>query len=670
MYIREEDTTLLSRSNEQSMDGMSTQQPKEELSKRQVREHISSDSMSLQEVKALSASQKTFVDTMLNKQRYVILDLEWNMPSYRSYYTKWLECEQENKAFLSNEIIEMGAFLVDFHTAVDSKLGFRAYVQPNIWKNLYPNVEKLTQISMDKLYSKGFSFPLVWQSFLRFLRLPVLKWPCIITWSMSDASILSTNLAYYELTSPWSEGKTIDFLDLQSCFSKYILKTPRRQMSLQKALEYLAITIELPLHSAYNDAYYTYLIFLEMYRSMGDFAFAEMCKKEQKKVSVIKEKPSKKKLLRGRQHLLLREKRKNRKKLSTQVEPLNSEEILLQNFQVSDSEKEEYGSIENPWKKLQYEEMDTLPAKSKEEIAPPIFSEAWERELEEGEESARKVEAHRQVPTEVEEVVKDQGVHVLAQQEDFEEGSAKLRPAEKLTGIKLVKSGPFANLASAPLTEAEVSKEEEEASFETAQQTKDRVKKESRVSSLLEHQNTLDLKTNSEESKTLPLVPQLPIEDIFANIESLISAVSSGLDALSFDSSAIYQIATLEEEIQKKNAFQRAAQVDLPQEVSVEGKEEEKPAFALEGILEDDPKEEKQETMARLEKMKLGKKKILLEEQKLFQKAGQKKKRAALEKQRSRVSKAFQALSQLEREEYKKQDIKEKDVNIEKNENF
>ena len=169
---------------------------------------------------------------------YVIMDLEWNQSSTG---------HEEVSKRLPFEIIEIGAIKLNSdRKTVDE---FSELVRPQVYHEMHRVTRKLIHLQMEQL-EQGRPFTEVMEQFRGWCGDDYI----FCTWGPLDLTELQRNIRYYDL-EPLSNGP-IKYLDVQKLFSiAYEDKKSRR--TLEYAIDYLAISKDIPFHRAFSDAYYT-----------------------------------------------------------------------------------------------------------------------------------------------------------------------------------------------------------------------------------------------------------------------------------------------------------------------------------------------------------------------------------------------------------------------------
>ena len=181
----------------------------------------------------------------------IFLDLEWNTAFYRNH---------EGQRVSFHELIEVAAMKVDQATGamVDS---FHSYVHPKVSRKIESRTYRLLPYDREELRQLLADAP----TFLD-LGPEFLHWcgsePVFIEWGNNDVDVLMKNFEYHRLSfdSDWS----CKYFDLQYMYQKLYGGDLGCQPSLEKAVLELGMDTELDFHSAWNDTYYTVMVYQHM----------------------------------------------------------------------------------------------------------------------------------------------------------------------------------------------------------------------------------------------------------------------------------------------------------------------------------------------------------------------------------------------------------------------
>lgn len=181
----------------------------------------------------------------------IFLDLEWNTAFYRN---------RKGERVPFHELIEVAAIKVDPVTGamVDS---FHSYVHPKVSRRIENRTYRLLPYEREELSRLLRDAP----SFLD-LGPDFLHWcghaPIFIEWGSNDVTVLMKNFEYHRLSfdSDWS----CQYFDLQYMYQKLCSGDLGAQPSLEKAVCELGLDTALAFHSAWNDTYYTVMVYQYM----------------------------------------------------------------------------------------------------------------------------------------------------------------------------------------------------------------------------------------------------------------------------------------------------------------------------------------------------------------------------------------------------------------------
>ena len=175
---------------------------------------------------------------------YITLDLEWN----QAYAQKALAVQKRLSCRLRGEVIQIGAVKMDKDMNVIGS--YQIIVKPQYFKKLHRHVSELTGITQEQM-DMGTPLPEAAERFKKWCG----KDFAFLTWGPDDIPMLKENFNVHDLPSAWLE-KTYD---LQQIFNKQT-DGASKQRSLEYAMEYFEIPMNLPAHDALNDAYFTALV--------------------------------------------------------------------------------------------------------------------------------------------------------------------------------------------------------------------------------------------------------------------------------------------------------------------------------------------------------------------------------------------------------------------------
>ena len=178
----------------------------------------------------------------------IFLDLEWNTTFYR---------DRTGERVPFHELIEVAAMKVEQSTGamLDS---FHSYIHPKASRRIESRTYRLLPYGREELSALLTDAP----GFLD-LGPAFLHWcgpdPVFVEWGNNDVEVLLANFAFHRLS--FDEDWKCEYFDLQYMYQKLIEDSMGCQPSLEKAVTELGIETDLDFHSAWNDTYYTVLVY-------------------------------------------------------------------------------------------------------------------------------------------------------------------------------------------------------------------------------------------------------------------------------------------------------------------------------------------------------------------------------------------------------------------------
>ncbi len=169
---------------------------------------------------------------------YVVLDLEWNQPM------DGIKSEDRELPF---EIVEIGAILLNEERKIIGE--FTQIVKPTVYHVMNEVTRNLIHLRMKEL-KQGKTFPETMKEFLEWCGEDYV----FCTWGSLDLVELQRNMKYHGL-EPF-DTRPFPYLDVQKLFS-IAFEDRKVRRSLEYAVEYLKIPVDIPFHRAFSDAYYT-----------------------------------------------------------------------------------------------------------------------------------------------------------------------------------------------------------------------------------------------------------------------------------------------------------------------------------------------------------------------------------------------------------------------------
>lgn len=173
---------------------------------------------------------------------YIVFDLEWNQGDAPVTV---------NGKTLAFEIVEIGAVKLNEKR---EKIGeFNRLIKPQIHQHMHRITGKLIHLTMEDLQN-GDSFQEVAEDFLEWCG----EDPRFCTWGSLDLTELQRNLDFFGL--PLLSDRPLAFYDVQKLYS-IAHDDGRSRISLENAVDELALDKDIPFHRALSDAIYTAKIF-------------------------------------------------------------------------------------------------------------------------------------------------------------------------------------------------------------------------------------------------------------------------------------------------------------------------------------------------------------------------------------------------------------------------
>ena len=187
----------------------------------------------------------------------IFIDLEWNTTFYRN---------REGERVSFHELIEVAAIKVEQESGamVDS---FHSYVHPKVNRRIESRTYRLLPYDREELRQLLDDAP----TFLD-LGPDFLHWcgpnPIFIEWGSNDVDVLLKNFEYHRLS--FDRDWSCQYFDLQYMYQKLYGGDLGCQPSLEKAVCELGMDTDLDFHSAWNDTYYTVMVYQTMLDTFSD----------------------------------------------------------------------------------------------------------------------------------------------------------------------------------------------------------------------------------------------------------------------------------------------------------------------------------------------------------------------------------------------------------------
>ena len=176
---------------------------------------------------------------------YITLDLEWN----QAYAQRALAVQKQLSLRLRGEVIQIGA--VKLTSDLRPCGSYSIIVRPKYFRKIHRHVSELTGISQEQM-DDGVTLAEAAESFRKFCG----KDFVFLTWGPDDIPMLKENFRIHSLDTAWLDAT----YDLQPIFNRQTDGQTSKQRSLEYAMEYFNIAMDLPAHDALNDAYFTALV--------------------------------------------------------------------------------------------------------------------------------------------------------------------------------------------------------------------------------------------------------------------------------------------------------------------------------------------------------------------------------------------------------------------------
>lgn len=209
--------------------------------------------------------------------KYMVFDLEFNQgfnSRKRNINTMSTKCPFE--------IIDIGAVKLD--EELNTIATFDELVKPGIYKRLHPFIENMTGITKESLKAAK-SFEEVYKEFSEFIS----DVDILCLWGTVDIKELIRNIQYHKLDISKVPMKVIN---VQHYASKYLETPGGNRIGLGNAAKLMNIPLDVELHKAFNDAYYTAEIFKKINNSdikpkIYDFTDDKKSKRQESKKTIL-----------------------------------------------------------------------------------------------------------------------------------------------------------------------------------------------------------------------------------------------------------------------------------------------------------------------------------------------------------------------------------------------
>jgi len=172
---------------------------------------------------------------------YIVLDLEWNQGTYSKY---------SKKPALPFEIVEIGA--IKLNKTCELLDTFHAIIKPSVYHEMNSHIEQITHVSMEDL-EIGINFRQAIRLFLDWCGTDYR----FCTWGSMDLTELQRNMTYFQVKRCFDTP--LFYYNIQKLYSlRY--GDGKTFISLENAVDALAVQKVIPFHRADADTYYTAII--------------------------------------------------------------------------------------------------------------------------------------------------------------------------------------------------------------------------------------------------------------------------------------------------------------------------------------------------------------------------------------------------------------------------
>jgi DNA polymerase III epsilon subunit-like protein len=175
---------------------------------------------------------------------YMVFDLEFNQKFNAKKGKVKAKAIKPEYPF---EIIDIGALKLD--EGLNTISTFDELIKPVIYKRLHPFIETMTGITRESLRVAK-SFNEVYKYLSEFLS----DVDVLCVWGTADIKELIRNIEYHGLDASIVPNK---YINVQHYASKILQSPGGSSVGLGNAVRFMNIPLELELHRAFNDAYYT-----------------------------------------------------------------------------------------------------------------------------------------------------------------------------------------------------------------------------------------------------------------------------------------------------------------------------------------------------------------------------------------------------------------------------
>ena len=185
-----------------------------------------------------------------NFMEYIVFDLEFNQGFDRKL-NKTVSNEQ-----CPFEIVQIGAVKLNSHLDIIDT--FNTFIKPHIYTEVHPFIKKMTNIANEDVKNAP-TFPEAFSLFKTFMGH---EKNILCVWGNGDLKELYRNIKYYDL-STFNLPNT--YINVQHHASMYFNNPTGKSIGLQNAITLLDLNQDKSYHNALNDAYYTSLVFKNIF---------------------------------------------------------------------------------------------------------------------------------------------------------------------------------------------------------------------------------------------------------------------------------------------------------------------------------------------------------------------------------------------------------------------
>lgn len=181
---------------------------------------------------------------------YIVFDLEFN----QGFDRKLNKTVSNEKCPF--EIIQIGAVKLDSNLEIVDT--FNTFIKPHIYKEIHPFIKKMTNITNEDVKDA----PCFSEAFDMFKSFIDKEKNILCVWGNGDLKELYRNINYYNLST---DNLSSTYINVQHHASVYFKNPSGKSIGLQNAITLLELNQDKSYHNALNDAYYTSLVFKNIF---------------------------------------------------------------------------------------------------------------------------------------------------------------------------------------------------------------------------------------------------------------------------------------------------------------------------------------------------------------------------------------------------------------------